>query len=271
MHLLLPKHYKRPGKQPLNAAGFTLVELIVVMVLTLLFSGLIMSFFLDLWGSTATLENDSETFVGREDAGDALRDVFNSASGLINQNGIADTYTNNPDPGNATGNYWLILHAIPGTTAMPSSGTTPVLYFQAPSVTSSRVFIMNGTQPYQDNFVLYLDGSTKSLMLRSLANPSASGDRITTSCPPSQASASCPADKTIVKDIASVSERYFSRSGNTLDWTSITDPLTGSYIGPDFPSVEVLELTVNLHRNSVLHGGTNTSNETIIRVAFRNG
>lgn len=254
-----------------EAAGFTLVELIVVMAMTLMMTGLILSFFLDLWGSTATLQNDSETFVSRENAGDALRDAFNTATGLIDQNGIADSHTNNPDPGNATNNYWLILHAIPGATSMPSTGTTPVLYFEAPSINSSKNFIMNGAISYKDDFVLYLDASTKDLMLRSLANPSATGDRVVTSCPPSQATASCPADKIIATDVSAVSMRYFSRSGNLLDWTSIIDPLTGAYIGPDFPSVEVVELTLTLHRKSTLHGGTATNNQTIVRVAFRNG
>jgi type II secretory pathway pseudopilin PulG len=251
--------------------GFTLVELLVVMVLTVAFSGIIMTFFLDLWGSTATLENDSETFAARQNAGDKLRDAFNATTDLINQNGIPDSHPNNVDPTDGTGTYWLKIHAIPGTTNMPTSGTTPLLYFEAPSVTSSKTFIMNGVNPYQDNYILYLDATTKSLMLRTLANPSASSNHAITSCPASLATTSCPADKTIVSDISAVATRYFSRSGNLLDWTSITDPLTGNYIGPDFPSVEVVEVTLKLHRKSTLHGGTDTSNETIIRVAFRNG
>jgi len=254
-----------------DASGFTLVELLVAMVLTVIFSGLVLSFFLDLWGSTATLQNDSETFVGRENAGDTLRDAFNVASGLINQNGIADANTGDPDPAIAAGTYWTPLHAIPNATTMPASGVRPVIYFEAPSTDSSKHVIMNGTQPYKDNFVLYLDASTKSLMLRSLANPNATGNRILTSCPPASATATCPADHKITGDISSVSKRYFSRSGNLLDYTSIVDPLTGEYIGPDFPAVEVLELTLNMHRNSTLKGGVDTNNQTIIRIAFRNG
>jgi len=262
---IIPKQLRK------KSDGFTLVELLVVMVLTVMFSGLILTFFLDLWGSTATLENDSETFATREDAGDKLRESFNAATDLVTQNGIPDSHPMNGDPTDGTGTYWLKIHAIPGTTNMPTSGTTPLIYFEAPSVTASKTFIMNGVQPYQDNFILYLNASTKSLMLRTLANPSASGNRATTSCPPSLATASCPADKTVATDISSVSTRYFSRSGNLLDWTSITDPLTGQYIGPDFPSVEVIELTLTLHRKSTLHGGTATNNQTIVRVAFRNG
>ena len=254
-----------------DSSGFTLVELVVVMAITVMLSGLVLSFFLDLWASTATLQNDSETFVGRENAGDALRESFNASVGLINQNGIPDSHTNNPDPANATNNYWVPLHAIPGTTAMPNTGTTPVLYFEAPSIDSSKNFIMNGSLSYKDDFVLYLDASTKDLMMRSLANPSATGDHVKTSCPPAQASVGCPADKVIVSDVSSISKRYFSRSGNLLDWTSIVDPLTGNYIGPDFPSVEVVEITLGLHRKATLHAGAATDNQTIIRVTFRNG
>lgn len=269
--MILPGTLRPHTARSNNASGFTLPELVVVMVVTVMLSGLVLSFFIDLWGSTATLQNDSETFVTRENAGDRLRDSFNSAAGLITQNGLADSNTNNPDTSIASGNYWLPLHAVPGATAMPSTGTAPLLYYEAPSVTSSKVFIMNGSQPYKDNFILYLDASTKSLMLRTLANPSASGNAKTTSCPPAAATASCPADRTVASDISSVSTRYFSRSGNLLDYTSITDPLTGDYIGPDFPSVEVLELTLSLHRKSTLHSGTDTSNQTIVRIAFRNG
>jgi hypothetical protein len=261
----------RPKLAHLDASsGFTLVELVVVMVLTLLFSGLILTFFFDLWGSTATLMNDGDTFETRTDAGDALRDDFNASSGLINQNGIPDPNADNPDPAQPSGQYWIPIHAIPGTTTMPSSGTTPVLYYKAPSVDSSKNFILNGTQPYDDDYVLYLNAATKSLMLRTIANSSAAGNHAVTSCPPSSATTSCPADKTIATNVSSVGETYYSRSGNTINWESITDPITGNYIGPDFPSVEVLQLTLGLHVNSTLKGDTNTDNSTIIRVTFRN-
>jgi prepilin-type N-terminal cleavage/methylation domain-containing protein len=252
-------------------AGFTIPELIIVMTITALMSLLIMNFALDFWGSTSTLENDAETFVSRQNSGDRLREALNVSSSFINQNSITDTHANIPDPTDVTGTHWQLIHAIPGSIAMPTTGSKPVLYFQAPSTNSSRNFIMNGAQPYQDEFVLYLDASSKQLLLRTLVNPLASGDRLQTSCPPAQATASCPADKVMGTEISAVSTRYFSRSGNTIDYTSITDPLTGNYIGPDFPVVEVLELTLHLQRKATIHGATNTSNETIIRVTSRNG
>jgi hypothetical protein len=168
---------------------------------------------------------------------------------------------------------------MPKTTSMPASGTVaPVFYFQAPSVDSARNFIMNGTQPYKDEFVLYLDGTTKTLKIRNLINSSATGDRLKTSCPPAVATATCPADRIFSENVSSVDVRYFSRSGNTIDYRSVVEKdINGNpvvptvYIGPDFPSVEVVELTIHLFQKSTVGGAANTANQTIVRVALRNG
>ncbi len=252
--------------------GFTLVELLIVTILTVMFSTLVLTFAIGFWGLTASLQNDSETLVTRQNSGDVLRDVLNVSSGLINQNSITDIQSNNSDPADVTGTHWVPLHAIPGAIPLPAAGaTTPVFYFSAPSVTTSKTFIMNGVQPFQDEFVFYLDGSSKELRLRTLTNPGASGNKLRTSCPPAAVTPSCPTDRTMAYDVSSVDTRYFSRSGNLLNWTSITDPITGGYIGPDFTSVEVVELTIHLARKSTIKGGTPTQNQTVVRVALRNG
>ena len=116
-----------------------------------------------------------------------------------------------------------------------------------------------------------MNGTNKQLLLRTLANPNATGDKFKTSCPANLATTSCPADRILGTDVSSVGLRYFSRSGNTINYTSITDPNTGNYIGPDFQSVEVAEVTINFYRKSTLKGGRDTSNQVIVRVAMRNG
>jgi hypothetical protein len=171
-------------------------------------------------------------------------------------------------PGNT---YWTPIHAVPGNTTVGNSGVfKPLIYFRRYSVNNSGQYIMNGNQPYEDEYVLYLDGSKKALMQRNLANPSAAGDKLVTTCPGSVATLSCPADKTIASDIASVSLRYFSRTGNLIDYTSITDPDTGAYIGPDFPAVEVMEFTLNLSKKAAFSSTNAQQNSTIIRIALRN-
>ena len=253
-------------------SGFMVVELVIVMTLSIFFSILILGFALDYASSTTTLNSDSETMVTRQNAGDKLRDQLNRASGLIVQNSIADSNAHVHDSSNPAGPYWQVIHAVPATISLPSAGNfTPVLYGSAPSINSSYNRITNSGQPYYDEFILYLDGSTKQLLLRTLANPSAVGNRMKTTCPPAIATLTCPADTMIADAVSSVAVRYFSRSGNLLDYTSITDPTTGAYIGPDMPTVEVVELTLNLKQKAVVHGAQDTKNTTVIRVAFRNG
>ena len=129
---------------------------------------------------------------------------------------------------------------------------------------------MNGVQPYEDEYVLYLNGTTKQLLLRTLANSSASGNRAITSCPAAVATTSCPADKIIASDLGSVDIRYFSRSGGTIDWTSIFDSATNTYVGPDEPAVEVLELTLNISTKAVFQTSNTTTSSTVICIALRN-
>lgn len=260
------------GKRRISPeSGFTITELLIVIILTSIFTLVIMVFMFDLWRTSASDEANIDTLQTRFTASDVLREEVGTSTGLIIQNGISDANAEVSDPSIPGGGYWQPIHAVPGTTPVGASGTyTPVIYFQRYSLDGSNQYIMNGSQPYEDEYVLYLDGTTKSLMQRSLANPSAGGDKIKTTCPPSIATAACPADKVIADNISSVATRYFSRTGNLIDYTSITDPDTGDYIGPDFPAVEVLELTLNLSKQPSFSSTNATQNSTIIRVALRN-
>lgn len=255
----------------LDQRGITLVELIVVMVMTLLFTGIITTFTIGYWRYGYLLEADLGTLTTRLNAGDVLREGIGMSTGLVTQNSITDPYTNNPDAAISSGLFWTPIHAVPGNKSVGTNGTTtPLVYYRRPSLDGSRAFIMNGTQPYEDEYILYLDGTTKSLMQRALANPSATGNRLVSSCPPAAATPSCPADKTIATDISSIDMRYFSRAGNLIDYTSIVDSTTGEYIGPDFTAVEVVEFNLNLSKKPLLQTTKATQNSTIIRVALRN-
>lgn len=251
--------------------GFTIPELLSTMIVTALFTTLILFFAFSYWRYGALMEADLDTLVTRLNAGDYLRESLSTSSGAIIQNSLPDSHTNNPDPAISSNLYWTPLHAIPGNKPIGANGTTtPLLYYKRHSVNTSGALIMNGLQPYEDEYVLYLDGSTKQLRVRSLANPSAPGNRLSTSCPPSVATAICPADKTIATDLASIDIRFFSKSGNLIDYTSVVDPNTGLYAGPDCPTVEVIEFTLNITKKPFLQQTNATSSSTIIRIALRN-
>jgi Tfp pilus assembly protein FimT len=255
----------------LDQRGLTIVELLVAIIVGGLMTTVITAFALHFWTNTTVLQSDEQTLVARLNAGDYLRGAVNSASGMIIQNDLPDAHTLNADPSNVTGNYWLPIHAIPKTTIVGATGSfTPLVYYNRPSINTSKSIIMNGSAPYQDDVILYLNGTTKQLLSRTIANSSATGNAAKTTCPGALATNACPADLVIADDVASVATRYFSRSGNTIDYTSITDPTSGAYIGPDFPSVEVVEFTLNLSKSKRLHSAVNSTNKTVIRVALRN-
>ncbi len=254
-----------------SEAGFTIPELITVMVVSTLFAGLIMFFGFDYWQTAEIQQSDQDTLISRLNAGDFIRENIGESSGLIIQNSLADSHTLVPDPAINSGLYWIPLHAIPSHLTIGSSGSiTPLIYYKKMSINTSKAVIMNGTVPYDDEFVLYLNGSNKQLLDRSIANPNAPNNRLKTSCPPANASPSCPADKVIATDVASVDTRYFSRTGTPLDYSSSTDPNTGNLNGPDFPVVEVLELTLNLQFKPLFQKTNVTQNSTVIRIALRN-
>lgn len=254
-----------------NQNGFTIPELAIVIVMTTLLMGIILTFVYYFWRYSYVLDYSQDSLVQRLNVNDLLRDSIGSSAGLINQNSLPDSHTNAPDPDIQSNLYWKPLHAVPGNNPIKSDGSAvPLFYYRKYSLDSSGNFIMNGTNPYEDEFVLYINSESKQLLLRSLANSAATGNALKSSCPPAQANATCPADKILINDVESVDLRYFSRSGNLIDWTSIWDPDINSYVGPDFANVEVVELTININRAAFYSTTSSTQNSTIIRIALRN-
>ncbi|CAN5710079.1 hypothetical protein BH23PAT2_BH23PAT2_02940 [soil metagenome] len=253
---------------PDNNSGFTITELLIVIVATGIMSGAILTFTFQYWRYTYALQADLETLTTRLNAGDSLRRLIGSSTGFIIQTSLPDDSPLNPDPGNPV--FWEEKHAIPITHASTTGETTPIAYFKRMSFDASRDIIFNGEEPFEDEYVLYINGDDRTLYLRSIANPGAPDNALQTSCEPASASPSCPADRIIAENVASVAMRYFSRTGNSIDYTSITDDITGEFIGPDFPAVEVAELTISITDKPLYQKNESTQVSTVIRVALRN-
>lgn len=250
--------------------GYTIVELLVAISISGVLIGLVLAFTISYSRYAASLQVVSDSFVSRLNISDYFREKLGTSSGMITQNSISDTNTGNPDTTITPAYFWKMLHAIPGNISNGSSGTiTPVFYFKRFSQNSTGAYIMNGVNPYEDEYVLYMDNTDKTLNVRYIANPSATGNKLKTTCPASIATSTCPADAKLIDNVQSVDVRYFSRSGNLIDWQSIYDSVTATYIGPDFPTVEVVELKVNTTTKATFQSNQLNSS-TIIRVAIRN-
>lgn len=253
--------------------GFTIPELVTVMVVTLLLANLLIFFVFNFWRTGALQQADNDTLITRLNAGDYIRENLGESSGLITQNSLPDQNALKPDQTQQNGNFWEQIHAVSNTNIPVGDPDTytPLLYFQKYSTDNTREIIYNDTIPFEDEIVLYLNGTTKQLLARTIANPDALNNRLLTTCPPAQATNECPADRVVAENIESIDVRYFSRNGNVIDFESSTeiDP-PYAFNGPDFPLAEVVELKINLVQQADFQSTDSTFNSSIIRISLRN-
>lgn len=265
-------------------SGFTLVEMLIVVIMTTVLSMIIFGIGYQYLKQAAKLSAQTSFYSERLNVGDYLRQNIGLSTGLINQNSITDSNRLVSDPSDVTNTRWQKIHAIPG--AFGSSSTvTPIVYYSQDAQTSSGASIMNGSSAYQNEFIMYHDGVSKELRLRILANPSASQNAAKTTC--ATATQTCPRDKVLLTGVQTVEMRYFSRSGDDIDFRSSCDPdayfcagtspsrcqqvapYTGCN-GLDFSQVEVVQFklkvqkTIESDRNHMIY------NSTVIRIALRN-
>jgi type II secretory pathway pseudopilin PulG len=249
-------------------SGMTIVELLVVISATGIITTAVLAFAFNFWRVTYSQQASLDSLTTRLNAGDSLRSLLSSSSGMITQTSIPDPNAMNPDVLNA--NYWEIIHAVPGQISANPGETIPVVYFKRFSFDAANNILFNVDTPYENEYVLYLDGTDRQLYLRTLANPSATGTSLMTSCPEALAGPTCPADRIIAEDIDSIDMRYFSRTGNLVDYTGVVDSESGEFIGPDFPAAEVVEFTLNITRRPPFQASETIRVNTVIRVALRN-
>lgn len=82
-----------------------------------------------------------------------------------------------------------------------TSNTNFVIIIAVPAIDSNRDYIINPATgaPYNNELVYFKQG--RFLFVRTLANPSASGNRLTSSCPIASASPTCPPDRQLIEYI----------------------------------------------------------------------
>lgn len=263
-------------------AGFSLVEMIIVVVMTTFLSMIIFGMGYQYLKQAASLNAKSNFYMDRLNISDYLRSNIGLSSGLLNQNSIADSQTLVPDPDDTTNTHWKLMHAIPGTHGN-TGAITPIVYYSQDATRIDGTTIENGASAYQNEFVLYHDGPTSELRVRSLAHPDAVGNRLQTTC--TTESSTCRKDKVLLTGVQTVETTYFSRSGDKIDYRSSCDPdviacgipplceQTPPYTGCnglDYSQVEVVQFKIKVKK--VIESDANHSiyNTTIVRIALRN-
>ena len=267
-----------------NEEGFTLVEMIIVIIMTTILSMIIFGIGYQYIKQAASLNARTNFYGDRLNVSDYLRQNVGLSTGLLNQNSLADSNTLVADPDDVSGTRWRPIHAIPGPLGNPGM-ITPIVYYSQDALNASRQAIMNGTEAYQNEFIIYHDGPSSELRVRTLANPLASGNAAKTTC--TTASPGCAKDKVLLSGVQTVEMRYFSRSGEDIDFRSSCDPdayycagttpasclqappYTGCN-GLDFSQVEVAQFKLKVKKAIESDANYSIYNSTIIRIALRN-
>ena len=264
--------------------GFTLVEMIIVIVMTTVLSMIIFAIGYQYLKQAASLSARTNFYHDRLNVADYLRQNIGMSTGLLNQNSINDPNRLAPDTADMTNTRWKLIHAIPASLGNPTA-ITPIVYYSQDALRRDGTPIMNGATAYQNEFVMYHDGPSAELRIRSLANPNAVDNTTKTSC--TVATSSCPADKLLLTGVQTVEMRYFSRSGEDIDFRDSCDPdvyycagttppgceqvepYTGCN-GLDFSQVEVAQFKLKVKKKVESDASRSIYNSTIIRIALRN-
>ncbi|HET7673345.1 MAG TPA: prepilin-type N-terminal cleavage/methylation domain-containing protein [Candidatus Saccharimonadales bacterium] len=174
--------------------GFTLVELNITMtVMAILAIGFLAAFTNFLVAASRTNTSIEMT----SDSQNLLRvmvEELRYGAGVRQTNTISDP--NGPSGGwNTDNTSFVIITAV------------PVL-----NGSNDYVIDPNTGEPYMNEFVYYKNGTT--LYKRTLANPSATGNRLKTSCPASLATSSCPADRELVENLDTMTFTLYDQDNN---------------------------------------------------------
>lgn len=216
-------------------AGFTIVELITVIVVLVIVSAAVVTFSVNNTITAARVSTRADLLTNAQIGLDRMANDIRLSSKADDNNRWAD----NNSPTSPSNNY-----------GWQSTGTTLILATSAQ--TSNGTILFDDKADYittKNNYIYYLSGGT--LYKRILAAP-VSGNSAVTTCPPSQATTSCPADKVVLTNVNSLSIQYFDNLNQQVDPASARS----------------IQLTVQL--GSTSFGQAITANYTT-RMVFRNG
>jgi Tfp pilus assembly protein PilE len=216
----------------LGAQGYTLVEEVVVVtvigIISIAFVGSIASYYV-----TITRTNELEQMtVSSQNVLRSTVENIRYGDGVRQTNAISD-------PNAPTGGW-------------NTSDSNFVIILEVPAENTSHNYIIDPDtgSPYMNELVYYKN--VNLLMERKLANPNASGDSLTTSCPPSNATTTCPADTELADWVNSMTFTLYDQNASQT-----TTPSLARSVG----------ITLNMQRDAP---GKPLNLTTNIRVTLRN-
>jgi len=189
-------------KKPTTQSGFTLVELLIAITVSVALSGVIMGFMADEIAQSTVTSAQAALLSQAENGLARVNTDIRLSSNADDQNRWADNYP--PVSGNAY--------------SWQSNGTTLILATAAQD-SSGNILWQDASKyiPYKNNSIYFVQNST--LYKRTLA-AQISGNAVETSCPAQNASSTCPADEIILNNVSSFSVSYLDGNGSSVTPTN---------------------------------------------------
>jgi prepilin-type N-terminal cleavage/methylation domain-containing protein len=195
-------------------AGYTLIEMLVAISMSSLLVLAIGGFATN--GVLSTNQDYNKTLVlanAKEAVGVVARQI-RQAKSVLTTNSLTDA--------NAPAGGWSGAAGV---------GSPLILAVPSRDATTKDIIFIDGNHKsvYTDNVIFYLDSATHRLYKRTIANttlPAGYTNAVKTTCPPSIATASCPADADVVDDVANLSTTYLDSSGAVVP--------AGDFPGPTY-------------------------------------
>lgn len=147
-------------------------------------------------------------------------------------------------------------YVLGGGSNWSTSNSNLVLIIATPAVDSSNQVLFNTAAgaPHMNELVYYADGT--NLYRRQLADTSATGNKYKTSCPPANATATCPQDALLTNHFKTLSFKFFDQDNNLISET------TG-----DITQARSIELTIEMEHKTF---GETVKYTNTIRMTMRN-
>ncbi len=193
-------------------AGFTLFELLLAISISSVLILAVSNFASSSLSGSNQDYNKTLVLTNAKEAVNVVARQIRAAKSVQAANSLPDAHAPGA-PGNlyswsgASGNGATLILAVPARTA------------------SGDIIYIDGlhTNVYTDDIIFYLDATSHKLYRRRIANASALGNVAVTTCPPSAASPSCPADSDVVDDVANLSTTYLDGNSATVSLPSGTE------------------------------------------------
>ncbi len=218
----------------LESAGFTLVEVVVTMTVAAILIGVVTNYAIDSLVRTTISNTRADLINDAQVALDIVTTDMRVASGAEQNNRWGD-----PNSPGAPGNQY----------SWSSSANTIVLASPAVDESNNVIFADPGQYISEKNDeVFFVDNGI--LYKRIVAAPD-SDNKAKTSCPEAIASSSCPKDKILMRNVESISYKYFNNQDEE--------------VAP--AEARSVEMTVNL---KIQKYGQDITANYVTRAVFRN-